>query len=67
MFCMERCGGEMGDGGFVLYLVLRMGDCGVSGRSRLEVRSVGGGSRIGLGRYVARVVLFFPSWWECVV
>ena len=33
MFCLGRRGGEMGDGGSVLYLVLRMGDCGVLGRS----------------------------------
>ena len=67
MFCLGRRGGEMGDGGCVLYLVLRRGDCDVSGRSWVEVSSVGGGSRIRLGRSVARVVLFFHNWWECVV
>ena len=67
MLCLGRRGGEMGDGGFVLYLVLRMGDRGVSGRSWVEVRSFGGGSRIGLGRSMTRVILIFPSWCKCVV
>ena len=67
MFCLGRRGGEMGDGGYVLYITLRMGDCGVSGRSWVEVRSDGGGSRIGLGRSVNRVVLVFHCLWKCVV
>ena len=29
MFCLGRRGGEMGDGGSVLYLVLRIGEYGV--------------------------------------
>ena len=46
MFCLGRRGGEMGNGGFVLYLVLRKGDCDVSGRAWVEKKSVGGGCRI---------------------
>ena len=46
MSCLGRHGGEMGVGGSVLYIVLRMGDCGVWGKSWVEVRSVGDGSRI---------------------
>ena len=33
MFCLGRRGGEMGDGGYVLYIILRIWDCGVSGES----------------------------------
>ncbi len=66
MFCLERRGGEMGDGGFLLYLVLRMGDYGVSDRSCVEVRLVGGGSRVGLVRFVTSVILVFHCWWKCV-
>ena len=33
MFCLGRRGGEMRDGGSVLYLVLRIGEYGVSNRS----------------------------------
>jgi hypothetical protein len=29
MFCLGRRGGDMGDGGYVLYLVLHIGECGV--------------------------------------
>ena len=29
MFCLGRRGGDMGDGGFVLYLLLRIGESGV--------------------------------------
>jgi len=64
---MGRRGGEMGDGGSVLYLVLRIGDCGVSGKNSVEVRSDGGGGKIELGRYVKRVVLVFCCWWRFVV
>ena len=59
MFCMGRRGGEMLDGGFVLYLVLRIEEYGVSGRSWVEVGSGGGGRKISRGRSVARVVLSF--------
>ena len=38
IFCLGRHGGEMGDGGSVLYLlVLRIKEYGVSGRSWVEV------------------------------
>ena len=59
MVCLGRRGGEMGDAGYVSCLVSRMGDCGVSGRSWVDVGSVGGGSRIGMGRFVTRVVLVY--------
>jgi hypothetical protein len=59
MFCLGRRGGEMGDGGSVLYLGLRIGEYGVSSRSWIEVGSGGGGRKISRGRYVARVVLSF--------
>ena len=59
MFCLGRSGGERGVGGSVLYLVLRIGDCGVLGRSWVEVRSDGGGNKIGQGRSAKRLVLIF--------
>ena len=31
------------------------------------MRSDGGGSKIGLGRFVTRVVFTFRCWWRCVV
>ena len=37
MFCLERRGGEMGGCGSVMYLVLRIGEYGVSGMSWVEV------------------------------
>ena len=46
MFCLGKRGGEMGDGGSVLYLALPMGDHGVLGRSWVEMRSDSGGSKI---------------------
>ena len=67
MLCLGRRGGEMGDGGSVLYLVLRMGDCGVLGRSWVEVRSDGNGSKIRLGRSATRLVSVFCCWLRCVV
>ena len=65
--CLGRRGGDMEDGWSVLYIVLRLGDCGVSGRVWVEVRSDGAGSKIGLGRYVTKVVMVFHCWWRCVV
>jgi hypothetical protein len=67
IFCLGRRYGEMGDGGSILYLVLRMGDCGVLHRSWVEVRSDSGGSKIGQGRSATRVVSVFRCWWRCVV
>ena len=67
MFCLGRRGGETGDGGSVLYIVLRIGKCGVSGRSWVEARSDSGGSKIRLGRYATRVVSGLRCWWRCFV
>jgi len=57
----------MGVGGSVLYLVVRIGDCGVSGKSWVEVRSDGGWGKIRLGRSMNRVILVFRCWWRRVV
>ena len=57
----------MGDGGSVLYLVLRIGKYGVTGRSWVEVGSGGGGRKISRGRSVAGVVLIFRGRWWCGV
>ena len=67
MFCLGRRGGEMMDGGCIMYLVLRICECNVSGRSWVEVRSDSGGSKIGLGRFVTWVVLVFRCFLRCVV
>ena len=67
MFCLGRRGGEMGDGGSILCLVLRMGDSGVLGRRWVEVGSDGNGSKIRLGRSAVGVVSVFRCWWRCVV
>ncbi len=37
MFCLGRLGGEMGDCGSVLYLVLRIGEYDASDKSWVEV------------------------------
>ena len=63
MFCLRMRGGEMGDGGFVMYLVLRIGEYGVSGRSRVEMGSGGGGRGISRGGSVTSVVLIFRCRW----
>jgi hypothetical protein len=48
IFCLGRRGGDMWDGGSVLYLVLRIWECGMLGRSWVEVRSDScGGDRSG--------------------
>ena len=65
MFCLGRRVGEMGDGGSVLYLVLRIGEYDVLGRSWVEVGSGGGGRKIRRGRSVAGVVLIFRGRWWC--
>ena len=59
MFCMGRRGGEMRGGGYVIYLVLRIEEYVVSGRSWVEVGSGGGGRKINRDRSVARVILSF--------
>jgi hypothetical protein len=67
MFCLGMRGGEMGDGGSILYLALRIDEYGRSGRSWVEVGSGGDGRKISRGRSVARVVLIFRYEWWCVV
>ena len=67
MFCLGRRGGEMGDGGSAVHLVLRIGEYSVSDKNWVEVRSGSGGSKISLGRSMTRVILVFRCWWWCVV
>jgi hypothetical protein len=67
LFCLGRRGGEMGDGGYVLYLALRIGEYGRSGRSWAQEGSGGGGRKICRGHSVARVVFFPLSAVTCCV
>ena len=47
--------GRWGFVGLFCVLFLSMGDCDVLGRSWVEVRSDGNGSKIGLGRSATRM------------
>jgi len=59
--------GRWGGGGSVMCLVLRIGECVVSGKSWVEVGSGGGGRGISWGGFVTGVVLIFRCRWWCIV
>ena len=63
MVCLGRRGGKKRDGEFVLYIVWRIGESGVSGKSWVEVGSGGGGRGVRRGGSMNRVVLHFRCGW----